>query len=62
VPSRKGLSKAISKRLLAAAGCKLGKVSKKKSKSGKRGTVVKQSPKAGSTLAAGAKVKVTVRK
>jgi uncharacterized repeat protein (TIGR01451 family) len=62
VPSLKGLSKGFAKKLLAATHCKLGKVTKKKSKKGKKGTVIKQSPKAGSTLAAGAKVKVTVRK
>jgi PASTA domain/Domain of unknown function DUF11 len=62
VPSLKGLTKGQARKLLGAAHCKLGKVSKKKSKKGKKGTVIKQSPKAGSTLAAGAKVKVTVRK
>jgi Domain of unknown function DUF11/PASTA domain len=62
VPSLKGLSKAISKRLLSAAGCKLGKVSKTKSKKGKKGTVIKQSPKAGSKLAPGSKVAVTLKK
>jgi hypothetical protein len=62
VPSLKGLSKAISKRLLAAAGCKLGKVTKKKSAKGKKGTVIKQSPKAGSKLAPGAKVAVTLKR
>ncbi|HET8535954.1 MAG TPA: PASTA domain-containing protein [Solirubrobacteraceae bacterium] len=62
VPSLKGLSKAISKRLLAAAGCKLGKVTKKKSAKGKKGTVIKQSPKAGSKLAPGSKVAVTLKR
>jgi hypothetical protein len=62
VPSLTGLSKGQARTLLAATHCKLGKVSRKKSKKGRRGTVIKQSPKAGSTLAPGAKVKVTLRK
>jgi hypothetical protein len=62
VPSLKGLTKPIAKRLLSAAGCKLGKATSKKAKSGKKGTVIKQSPKAGSKVAPGSKVKVTVRK
>jgi hypothetical protein len=62
VPSLKGLTKGQARKLLAATHCKLGKVSKKKAKTGKRRTVIKQSPKAGSTLPVGAKVKVTLRK
>lgn len=62
VPSLKGLTKAVAKRLLTAAGCKLGKAKSKKAKSGKKGTVIKQSPKAGSKLAPGAKVAVTLKK
>ena len=62
VPSLKGLTKAVAKRLLTAASCKLGKAKSKKAKSGKKGTVIKQSPKAGSKLAPGAKVAVTLKK
>ena len=62
VPSLKGLTKGVAKKLLAATHCKLGKVTKKKAKKGKRGTVIKQSPKAGTVLPAGSVVKVTVRK
>jgi hypothetical protein len=62
VPSLKGLTKAVAKRLLAATNCKLGKATKKAAKTGKRGTVIKQSKKAGSKLAAGSKVNVTLKK
>jgi hypothetical protein len=62
VPSLKGLTKALAKRLLSVAGCKLGKVTKKSAGSGRTGTVIKQSPKAGSKLALGAKVAVTLKK
>jgi hypothetical protein len=62
VPSLKGLTKAVAKRLLAATNCKLGKATKKTAKSGKQGTVIKQSKKAGSKLAAGSKVNVTLKK
>jgi beta-lactam-binding protein with PASTA domain len=62
VPSLKGLTKAQARKLLAATHCKLGKVTKKKSAKGKKGTVIKQSPKAGSKLAPGAKVAVTLKK
>ncbi|HET8535955.1 MAG TPA: PASTA domain-containing protein [Solirubrobacteraceae bacterium] len=62
VPSLKGATKAFAKKLLAATHCKLGKTSRKKSKSGSRGTVIKQSKKPKSVLPAGSKVNVTLRK
>ena len=46
VPSLKGLTKGLAKKLLAATHCKLGKVTRKKAKKGKRGTVIKQAKKA----------------
>ena len=62
VPSLKGLTKTIAKRLLEAVHCKLGKASKKKAKKGKRGTVIKQSKKAKTVLPAGSDVNVTLKK
>jgi len=62
VPSLKGLPRAFAKRLLGAAGCKLGKVTRKKAKTGKRGSVIKQGTKAGTVLPFGATVQVTVRR
>jgi Domain of unknown function DUF11/PASTA domain len=62
VPSLKGLTKAIAKRLLTVANCKLGKATKKAAKKGTTGTVIKQSKKAGSKLKAGSKVNVTLKK
>jgi hypothetical protein len=62
VPSLKGLTKAIAKRLLTVANCKLGKATKKAAKKGKTGTVIKQSKKAGSKLKVGSKVNVTLKK
>jgi len=62
VPSVKGLTKSVAKRLLAAVHCKLGKATKKKSKKGKRRTVIRQAKKAGTVLPAGSKVNVTLKK
>jgi hypothetical protein len=56
VPSLKGLTKSVAKRLLKVANCKLGKVKRKS------GPVTKQSPRAGKVLPAGSKVSVTLRK
>ena len=62
VPSLKGLTKAFAKKLLAATNCKLGKVTRKKAKKGKRGTVIKQAKKARSVLPPGSKVAITLKK
>jgi Domain of unknown function DUF11/PASTA domain len=56
VPSLKGLTKAIAKRVLKIANCKLGKVKRK------TGAVTRQSPKAGKVLPAGSKVSITLKK
>jgi PASTA domain len=58
VPALKGKTLATAKKKLTAADCTLGKVKGKKGKSAK---VTKQSPPPGKTLAAGAKVGVTVK-
>jgi hypothetical protein len=58
VPALKGKTVAKAKKKLTAADCTLGKVKGKKGKSAK---VTKQSPAPGKTLAAGAKVGVTVK-
>jgi hypothetical protein len=61
VPKLKDKSLGKAKKVLKAAHCKLGKVSRKRS--GKKpGTVLKQSPKPGKRLASGAKVRVVVAK
>jgi hypothetical protein len=62
VPSLKGQPRAFAKRLLGAAGCKLGKVARKNARTGKRGSVIKQGTKAGTVLPFGATVSVTVRR
>jgi hypothetical protein len=62
VPSLKGLTAKFAKKLLAATNCKLGKVTRRTSKSGKKGTVIKQSKKPKSVLAVGSKVAVTLKK
>jgi Tol biopolymer transport system component len=51
---------AKAKRVLPEAGCRLGKVAKRKG--GKPGRIVRQSPKAGKKLPLGAKVAVTLAK
>jgi large repetitive protein len=58
VPNLKGKKLKAAKKKLRKAGCKLGKVTKKKGVTGKTGHVVKQAPKAGKVLAPGSKVKV----
>jgi len=55
---RKPLAKA--KRRIAAAHCRTGKVTKAKSKTVPKGTVISQKPSAGKKLAAGSKVKLVV--
>jgi hypothetical protein len=62
VPSLKGLTQAFAKKLLAATNCKLGKVTRKTSKSGKKGTVIKQSKKPKQVLPANSNVGVTLKK
>jgi hypothetical protein len=61
VPRLKGLPVSFVKRLLKASNCALGKVTKKKTtKRSQLGKVMSQKTKAGSALADGAKVNVTV--
>ncbi len=55
---RKALAKA--KRIIAAAHCRTGTVTKAKSKTVPKGRVIAQAPKAGKKLAAGAKVRLVV--
>ncbi len=55
VPKLKGHSLRVNRKKLKKAGCKLGKVKGKKTKSAK---VIKQSPKPGKLLAPGTKVSV----
>jgi hypothetical protein len=63
VPRLKGLQLSFAKKLLKAAGCTLGKVSKKATRKRKQvGKVMAQKVRAGSTLSQGAKVGVTVGK
>jgi hypothetical protein len=59
VPKVKGKKLGKAKRLIADAGCALGKVKKRGSKKPK-GTVLKQSPKPGTDAGVGGKVKLTV--
>ena len=61
VPNLRGLTLAFAKRLLGAANCRLGKVTKKRThKRSQVGKVISQKPKAGTKLANGAKVAVVV--
>jgi PASTA domain len=63
VPKLKGLTTSFAKRLLSAANCKLGKVTKKATrKRSQVGKVMSQKTRAGSTLAQGTAVAVTVGK
>ena len=60
VPKLVGLSLAKAKRLLAQAGCTLGKVARKPSRHSKRRTVLRQRTKRGVSKPAGFKVALTV--
>jgi hypothetical protein len=63
VPKLKGLTTSFAKKLLAAANCKLGKVTKKAtSKRSQVGKVMSQKMRAGTTLGVGTPVAVTVGK
>jgi uncharacterized repeat protein (TIGR01451 family) len=62
VPKVVGLSLVKAKRKIARAHCRVGKVRRKFSTRRKKGKVVAQKPKAGRTLAAGAKVALTIGK
>ena len=59
VPKLKGLKLSKAKAALKKARCRTGKVTKKKSRK-KKGTVIAHRPKAGSKLAAGTRVALTV--
>jgi hypothetical protein len=58
VPKVKGKTLKAAKKKLRAANCRLGSVTKEKSVTAATGKVVKQGPKPGKVLAAGAKVRV----
>ena len=62
VPKVKGKSLARAKALLKKAGCATGKVTKKKAKGKKKGTVLSSSPAPGRTQKAGTKVALTIVK
>lgn len=62
VPSVKGLTKSTARRVLEAASCKLGQSRSKSIKKGKVGVVASQGVKAGSVLAKGSAVPVTITK
>lgn len=60
VPKLQGKKLKAAKKKIKAAGCKLGKVTKRKGATAANGKVAGQSPQAGKTVAAGTKVKVTL--
>jgi hypothetical protein len=61
VPKLAGKTLAAAKRALSRAHCGVGKITKKRSKA-KHGRVIAQSPKAGTKLPSGSKVKLVVSK
>jgi uncharacterized repeat protein (TIGR01451 family) len=60
VPNVKGKPLATAKRRIAAAHCKTGRVTTAKSKAVRKGSVISQSRRAGTRLAAGSKVNLVV--
>ena len=61
VPALKGKTLARAKTALTKANCRLGKVTRKRSR-GKPGRVIGQKPRAGTTRPAGSKVAVVLSK
>src|SRR5204862_4186859 len=62
VPKVTGLALKKAKAKIAKAHCRVGKISYAASSKAKKGRVLKQSPKAGKRLSAGARVKLIVGK
>jgi hypothetical protein len=60
VPNVKGKTLAAAKRKITAAHCRTGTVTRARSKTVRKGRVIRQSPKAGKKLPSGSKVKLTV--
>jgi hypothetical protein len=62
VPKLKGKRLKAAKKQIRAAGCKLGKLTKRKSATAKKGKVAKQTPKPGTVATPGTKVKLTIKR
>ncbi len=62
VPKAVGTTLARPRTMIAKAHCRVGKISRKATRAGKRGKVLGQSPKASKRLKSGAKVNLTVGK
>ena len=62
VPRLRGKTLAAAARALRRAGCRVGRLSRKRTRGGKRKRVVAQSPRAGLRRAAGTRVKLTLRR
>jgi beta-lactam-binding protein with PASTA domain len=60
VPNLKGKKFIGARKSFLEGGCKLGRVGKKEGVTARSGKVVKQSPKAGATGAAGTRIKVVL--
>ena len=60
VPKVIGKKLATAKALIKKAGCRVGKVTRKKAAKSKRGRVIRQTPKGGKQIALGSKVKLVV--
>jgi PASTA domain len=60
VPGLRGRKLKASKKKVRAAGCKLGRLTRRRGATARTGRVVKQRPKPGALVPAGAKVKVTL--
>jgi uncharacterized delta-60 repeat protein len=62
VPNLRGKKLAAAKQIIKKALCRLGKVSRKRSKPAKKGRVLSQRPEAGATVPGGTKVSVVLGK
>ncbi len=62
VPKLRGRSVVAAARALRRAHCRVGRLSRKRARSGKRRRVIKQTPRAGARRPAGTRVKLTLRR
>jgi serine/threonine-protein kinase len=60
VPSVKGKPLAVAKRRIAAAHCRIGRVTRANSKTVRKGRVISQRPRAGRRLLRGSRVNLVV--
>ena len=62
MPKLRGKSLRAVGSMLRRSGCRIGRIARKRARTGKRGRVVAQTPRAGARRPSGTRVKVTLRR